>query len=542
MRPQFLLLCLVFCCLETLARAAAPTITSFSPTRGLIGTVVTVFGTNLSSAPTASINGNKVMVQVSSIKLTIATGTSTGKISVTTPDGTATSATDFTVCFPLSGVTLIATPSPVSVGTPIKLTATSSGGASVEYQFYRRLSSGWESLTGGKYLNAKTCNYTPSDSGAQLFRVNAREVGTTKYFPGEFTVPGNQPMGAVTLCAVPDVVSIGTPFILTASSSGGASVEYQFYRRLSNGWESLTGGKYFPSNTCNYTPGVSGAQLFRVNAREVCTTKYYPSEVTVSVSSVTNNPTDGASMVWVPGGTFSMGSIDNVGENREHPAHQVTLTGYWIYKYEVSVAQYRAFCAATSRTLPSFPSGYSWEGKTGWTDPNLQQHPIVNVSWFDAKAYAGWAGVSLPTEAQWEYAARGVSEHNFPWGGSATANDSYNGWDETKCANFYNSYAVGKSTWPVGSFPAGASWCGAQDMAGNVWEWCADWFGFYASTPVTNPIAPVLGYYGPILRGGSWNKNGDYYNHTRGANRIYNTTDTCSYDRGFRCVSLLSLL
>jgi formylglycine-generating enzyme required for sulfatase activity len=188
------------------------------------------------------------------------------------------------------------------------------------------------------------------------------------------------------------------------------------------------------------------------------------------------NPVDGAEMVWVPGGTFTMGTVYNPLTNIPY-TQQVTLSGYWIYKYEVTVAQWLAFCFATGHDdLPWWPGDeLSWAGKSGWFDPSLQNHPIVNVFWDEAKAYADWAGVSLPTEAQWEYAARGPEERNYPWGGTATAEDPFNGWDETKCANDYNSYSQGISTWPVGSFPAGISWCGAHDLAGNVWEWCADW-------------------------------------------------------------------
>ena len=254
------------------------------------------------------------------------------------------------------------------------------------------------------------------------------------------------------------------------------------------------------------------------------------------------NPKDNAEMVWVPGSTFTMGSATRVSEgeggDEGNPelAHQVTLSSYWIYKYDVTVAQYRAFCVATTRTLPEFPNNeLSWKGKTGWDDPALQQHPIVNVSWNDAKAYANWAGVRLLTEAQWEYAARGQQGRNYPWGGKATKNDEENGWNATKCANNLNSFNVGKSTWPVGSFPDGASWCGAQDMTGNVWQWCGDWYGAYTAVAVTDPTGPATGDW-RVLRGCSWDGNdcGSY----QSALRISDAPDGCSESVGFRCATL----
>ena len=257
------------------------------------------------------------------------------------------------------------------------------------------------------------------------------------------------------------------------------------------------------------------------------------------------HPRDGAMLVWVPGGSFRMGNPAWEGNGSETPEHTVTLTGYWLYKYEVTVAQYLKFCRATHRALPKWPGEqYSWRGKKGWGDRSLQQHPIVNVNWPDAKAYTDWAGVRLPTEAQWEYAARGPEGRNYPWGGralpenatAATKADPYNGWDQTKCANGYNSEHAGKGTWPVGSFPEGASWCGAQDLAGNAWEWCMDWYAGYSAAPVTNPTG-IETEAGQVLRGGSW-----YYtnkNFFRGANRQYGYYPAgWSTSFGFRCVAL----
>jgi len=217
------------------------------------------------------------------------------------------------------------------------------------------------------------------------------------------------------------------------------------------------------------------------------------------------NPKDGAAMVWVPAGTFRMGDDGIRDAARRHewremrdallarlrgratsdesPVHTVYLDGYWIYKYKVTVEQYRKFCRATGRTMPAAPR-YSWQ----------DGHPIVNVTWHDAAAYAGWAGASLPTEAQWEKAARGPDGRIYPWG---------NAWDGTRCCNSVDHSVA--STSPVGSFSAGSSPYGAQDMAGNVWEWCADWYdaGYYRYAPRWNTTGPATGTM-RLLRGGCW--------------------------------------
>ena len=253
------------------------------------------------------------------------------------------------------------------------------------------------------------------------------------------------------------------------------------------------------------------------------------------------NPRDGAAMVWVPAGSFRMGTGAGEGirdaarrrdwrdmrdvlwrrlrggvESDEEPSHAVYLDGYWIYKYEVTVAQYRVFCRATKRHMPEAPS---W----GWQD----HHPIVNITWNDAAAYAAWAGASLPTEAQWEKAARGPDGRIYPWG---------NTWDGAKCRNSAVGTNWATSPSPVGSFPAGAGPYGAQDMAGNVWEWCADWYDaeYYRHAPGRNPTGPATGT-GRVLRGGSWNfvDPPDFF---RCANR-FRSDPLGGFDRlGFRCV------
>jgi len=257
------------------------------------------------------------------------------------------------------------------------------------------------------------------------------------------------------------------------------------------------------------------------------------------------NPKDGATIVWVPAGKFHMGSDEWANDefrvavqqrdlsrfrhvlmarlhgrglsSNEAPLHTVYLNGYWIYKSEVTVKQYRAFCRATKRKMPQPPA---WD----WQDT----HPIVNVTWRDAADYAVWAGATLPTEAQWEKAMRGLDGRSYPWG---------NNWDGAKCACDEQAHPK-VSPSPVGNFPEDASPYGAQDMAGNVSEWCADWYNgeYYQHSPRRNPTGPGTGTV-RIIRGGSW---GAYLPvEFRTARRNWFIPSGRSGDVGFRCVCRL---
>jgi formylglycine-generating enzyme required for sulfatase activity len=224
------------------------------------------------------------------------------------------------------------------------------------------------------------------------------------------------------------------------------------------------------------------------------------------------SPTDGAEMIYVPAGEFLMGSPAGVGEADEHPQRRVYLDAFWVDKTEVTVAQYRRFCHATGREMPVPPP---W----GWQD----NHPIVRVSWEEASAYATWARKRLPTEAEWEKAARGADGRAYPWGSN---------WDPSKCVDGR------QSTEPVGSRPAGASPYGVLDMAGNVWEWCSDWYdaGYYRAAPAVNPIGPASGVY-VVLRGGGWDT--DNPASLRSGNRKADMgapMDPLARSTGFRCV------
>jgi formylglycine-generating enzyme required for sulfatase activity len=227
-------------------------------------------------------------------------------------------------------------------------------------------------------------------------------------------------------------------------------------------------------------------------------------------------------MVLVPAGSYQMGA-----EYQEYaqPIHTVNVPAFYIDIYEVTNAQYRTFCDATGRAYPPDP-GFS--GMPNYfTDSAYSNYPVVMVSWNDAKAYATWAGKRLPTEAEWERAAKGDADNrNYPWG---------NAWVATN-ANTYNNPADGFTyTAPVGTFSAGISPAGCYDMSGNVWEWCEDdWHWSYEDAPADGSAwtdAP-RGLF-RVERGGSWLSDGTF---PRCAFRYENPPTYRYYTIGFRCV------
>ncbi len=238
-------------------------------------------------------------------------------------------------------------------------------------------------------------------------------------------------------------------------------------------------------------------------------------------------PADGMVMVRVPAGTFPMGSPPGEPWTQEDevPPHAVTLRAFWLDRTEVTNGQYARCVVAGACESPFAARQSTQEGHYG--DPRYDAYPVVNVSWPMAQAYCNWAGAYLPTEAQWEYAARGPDGLLFPWGNSAP--------DGTRL-NFARE--VGEPR-PVGSYELGASWCGALDMAGNVWEWTADWYRIYTETAQVDPVGPPQGI-GHVLRGGSWYDGADFVRAAnryviREAYRDYYTSTGYGGQIGFRC-------
>ena len=198
------------------------------------------------------------------------------------------------------------------------------------------------------------------------------------------------------------------------------------------------------------------------------------------------DPRTGLAFVFVPGGEFVMGSKDYT---HTQPLHTVRLSPFRLGRYAVTNQEYERFLKDTKRkTLPEY-----WDDKK-WNQP---QQPVVGVSWNEAAAFCRWAGCRLSTEAEWEYACRAGSTKRFCFGD-----------EESKLAQFawYGKNSDGK-TQPVGQRKAN-KW-GLYDMHGNVWEWCQDWYGEYASGPATDPTGPKKGQY-RVLRGGCWSDSGVY--------------------------------
>jgi len=207
-------------------------------------------------------------------------------------------------------------------------------------------------------------------------------------------------------------------------------------------------------------------------------------KVKVTAHSLVGGVPEG--MVLVPAGTYTMGSTTVGGS--AIPEHSVFLDAYWIDQYEVSNLEYKRFCDATSRSYPPDP-GFS--GMSGYF-LNYPDFPVVNVNWADAVAYASWADKRLPTEAEWERAAKGGTDNRlWPWGNSFNANIG----GVTVHANISGTEDGWTYTSPCGEFPTGVSPAGCYDMAGNVYEWVNDWYlnTYYSSSPTNNPQGPVSG-------------------------------------------------
>ena len=230
-----------------------------------------------------------------------------------------------------------------------------------------------------------------------------------------------------------------------------------------------------------------------------------------------------AEMVLVPAGDFIMGS--DSGNADEKPVHTVFLDAFYFDKYKVTNALYKLCVDASVCAAPKFKN--SFLRPTYYGDPRYDDYPVIGVDWYMAKTYCQWRGARLPTEAEWEKAARGPDGRTYPWG---------EGIDQSR-ANYNNNNDpnfVGDTS-KVDAYPNGVSAYGAFDMAGNVWEWVADIYdaNYYASltAPLANPLGPTTGQF-RVIRGGSWQSNGFTLRSSR---RSWNDPSSANVYIGFRC-------
>jgi eukaryotic-like serine/threonine-protein kinase len=254
------------------------------------------------------------------------------------------------------------------------------------------------------------------------------------------------------------------------------------------------------------------------------------------------SPMDGMQLIGIPAGGFWMGSgkDDGYAEPDEWPLHRVRLSAYWIDSTEVTNAMY-ARCVSAGECPPPPKAFASFSPHAYYGEATYDDYPVVNVTWEQAKAYCAWAGRRLPTEAEWEKAARGTDARRFPWEWIGVADPQKLNFCDAGCDFIWHVDNVDDGypeTAPVGSYPKGASPYGVLDMAGNVWEWTADWYAesYYQDSPEADPQGPATGIW-RIARGGSWldGAHGRSLVIARSANRYYQTPDTSRSDIGFRC-------
>ncbi len=315
---------------------------------------------------------------------------------------------------------------------------------------------------------------------------------------------------------------------------------------------------------------------------------------------ITRGKTSHEGMVWIPDGEYAMGSSDNEGRPDEYPVHQVKVKSFWIDAHEVTNAQFLKFVEATGYittaerppdwedmkkqlpagtprpadsllvaaalvfTPPDHPvplnnaaQWWSWTKGANWQHPEgpkssikgKDNYPVVQVSWEDAEAYAKWAGKRLPTEAEWEYAARGgLKDQPYSWGSEAVdkGKPKANTW-EGHFPNYNSKWDGFYGLAPVGSFaPNGYK---LYDMAGNVWEWCSDWYdadyyksvsGKISTDPAgpgksNDPMQPTVPV--RVIRGGSFMCNSAYCKGYRVSSRMMSSPDSGLENLGFRCVA-----
>jgi formylglycine-generating enzyme required for sulfatase activity len=416
-------------------------------------------------------------------------------------------------------------------------------------------------------LSPPNPNPTPSASATTLI-AGLRTIGST-------TAPTDTPIPHPTT-AIPTATVIATatrtavtpsripPSLPTPTPTITASATEESIETLVANFAKATQAAI----ALSWTPTQSNQQQAATFFAQTLTATYWtqtptPTITPIPAGATLTDPTDGTlTLVWVPPGAFTMGSTDQQVQDAlanakkidgtitldkyavEKPAHTVTITnGFWLDQNLVTNAAFQKFADAGGYTNDAYWSadGLAWRKANKITAPyknadcsvisSQPDQPRVCVSYFEAEAYAKWRGGRLPTEAEWEFAARGPQSLIYPWGNTFDGK-RLNSCD-SNCSNQPDNDGY-PYTSPVGTYPSGKSWTGAYDMAGNAWQWVSDWFGatYYQNPPAADPTGPSSGQW-RVIRGGAWNS---YLDTARSAYRLYNLPDNRSTKIGFRVV------
>jgi formylglycine-generating enzyme required for sulfatase activity/serine/threonine protein kinase len=305
-----------------------------------------------------------------------------------------------------------------------------------------------------------------------------------------------------------------------SSNYVSSSSANRFYKYISDNTENVGFRCVYPSKVVDNTNDITVTQETTVEVQ--------PAEQVLGIGLTMLREKDGMEMVYVPEGTFMMGSKDDDKNARddEKPQRKIYLDAYWIDKYEITNVQY-AMCVSSGSCTEPYKLG-SATRISYYSSPEYNNYPVIYVDWDQANSYCNWVGGRLPTEAEWEKAARGPDGNEYPWGN-----------EEPECslANYDQrnekqiNYCVSDTTM-AGSYPKGASYYGAMDMMGNVWEWVNDWYDLYLKDVLENPEGPKNGTE-RIMRGGSWS---DDFINGRATQRLSRSPDVFLHNVGFRCV------
>lgn len=289
----------------------------------------------------------------------------------------------------------------------------------------------------------------------------------------------------------------------------------QFPERLGQDTTEIRGA---PVGYLDFENWLRSAMLDGLEAPSDC--NEHGSASSPDTNSETTREKDCMELVHVPEGEFTMGL--QAGKRRdETPEHQVYLDAFYIDKFEVSNAKYAWCVAAGACSRPARTDSYTRD--TYYGDRRYMDYPVLNVPWSQAQAYCAWVGGRLPTEAEWEKAASGTGRGLYPWGAATPTR---------RLANFDD---IEGDTTRVGSYPDGASPYGVLDMAGNAWEWVADWHAedYYARSPASNPTGPATGVH-RVVRGGSWSTDSSWLSTSK---RGHENPTVGWVQGGFRCAT-----